>query len=402
MRTVLFLSFFLSCQLLFSATTNRIHRYGIDFLFEGDVEYGTFVCTNDVWVVPGGVALTNISPYATGSTNGYEINPKFGSIQGFATNIGGYDAALRPAFPLTITSNCTLVKVIGTGATAQNTTAVKTAIALTFLTSAPSSPEITFRPPYIGNDKPLYTLLDLRTNLLPSYSSTPITSKQTLAQTVNEHDDSLWMDHSSSSARQLRPSDVMGDYNPENNSLVYDGLFSLFLDDPLADKMKALIYYSQWCLDRAYIIQAGYREPGTGHNPGHRVPAIFGSLMFNLTSVLTICYDATDFHEDEFLVFGTGAGRVLWGQRDASEEYQYWNYVENAGGSRSHKDPYGWVDGGSPNRAGYLTIVAQTLKSQALAGRLMTNIQSGFNSNSWYLLNAFAEQTLLKRLDAIK
>lgn len=386
-----FLAILFSALSLRAATVTELTSYGITLQFDSSVEVGQFVTTNN-WYIVGPATVTNISPAWTGTNNGWMINPGYQSLHGFASHIGNYDASLRPALPFTINSNCTLVCTIGTGRSAQNDTAIQTAVAFTFLTAAPASPSITFRPAVYGNDKTLYTLNDLQTNLLPSLASTYITNKQTLAQTKNEHDDSFWLDFNASSARQFRPASVMSDYNPENNQLVYDGIASILLDDTQAAKAEAVRYIAQWCLDRARIVELGYRDPGTGHNPGHRIPAIVGALLFNLSSVITVCNAATNFHEDEYIVYGDGAQRPLWGQKSATTESQYWGYVVNGSGSRSHKDPYGYIDGGAADRSGYLTITAQTLKSMATIGRVWTNTQAGFGSNSWWSLSTFAER----------
>lgn len=383
-----------------AATTNRIHSFGVDFYFDADVEWGTFVTTNNIWVVPGAANLTNMTPAASGATNGWEINPQYGSQQGWATNIANYNAALRIAMPLNITSNCTLVKVIGTGNTAQNTTAILRAVALTFLTSAPANPAITFRPLYIGHSKPLYTLADLRTNLVPSYSSSVIPNKQTLSNTVFKFSGGLMMDHmngSGVSARQVRPSlpkegVAVSDYQPENNVFFNDAIASILMDDTAAQKQQAQIYLAQWGLDRAYIWEAGYRAPGTGHNPGHRLHAVFGATMFGLTNIIDSCRTNANSHEEEYLYYSTAAGRVLWGQQTATTEHQYWNYAVNAAGSRSHKDPYEFIDGGAGDLPGYLVLNAPTFKSVACIGRMWTNIVSGYPTNTWELLNQFSER----------
>ncbi len=387
MRAAL-LTLLLSVQAVFGLTTNQLVIFGVTFQFSTDVTYGTFVNGSDYWV-QAPVTVTDMLPAWSGTNNGWEVNPAYGSAQGFASHIGGYSGSLRPALPLTLETNCSLVKTIGTGISSQNNSAIQTAVVLTVLTSPPATNA--FRPPYIGTAKPLYLVTDLQQSVLSSYSRTGITNLPSLETTRANFSRSLMMDHSSSSARQLRPKDVMADYQPANGPLMFEGLFSLLLDDTYEQKLPALIAYTQWALDRAYIIQAGYRNPQTGHNPSHRIFAAFGATMLNITPILTTLTTATNFHEDDNLWWSTIVNRALWGQL-SSTEFQYWNYVMNDDGARSHKDIYGYVDGGAPTRSGYQIIVSQGLKGSALASLLMTNLQACFPRYCWSNLVNYADR----------
>ncbi len=382
------LALLLSIQCVIGATTNQLVISGVTIQFSNTVTYGTFVNGSDYWVLAP-ANISNSLPAWSGTEHGWEVNPNYGSAQGFTTLITGYSAPLRPAYPLILTTNCSFVKTIGSGISSQNNSAIQTAVVLTVLDQVP--PTNAFRPPYIGISKPIYLVTDLQSNALPSYSRTGITNLPSLEQTRSNFSRSLMMDHHSASSRQLRPKDVMADYQPENGPLMFNGLFSLMLDDTYEQKLPALIAYTQWALDRAYIIQAGYRNPQTGHNPSHRIFAAFGATMLNITPILTTLTTATNFHEDDNLYWSTNANRALWGQL-VSTEFQYWTYVMNGGGARSHKDPYRLIDGGAPTRSGYQIIVSQGLKGTALAGILMTNLQACFPPQNWTNVFSYAER----------
>jgi hypothetical protein len=398
MRSLLFL--ICSILSLTGATTNQIVKDGITFQFDSNVEFGQYV-NGDYWVV-GPVNITNMLPEWNGTYHGWEIDPKFSDTQGFADHSAafGYDAAKRPALPLSLSTNCTLIKTIGTGRSSQNDTAIYAAVPLTIETSTP--PANAFRPPYIRtNGVWRFTTADFRTNLLPSKSSSLITNRITLSATeaaFNVFD----MDHHSDSARQMRPElwGVSDGYQPERAKKINDGILALFLDDTQASKALAAYRVGQWALDRAFIIECGYRNPQTGHNPVHRVPAAFGAVMFGLTNILATCAAATTFHEDARVVWGTNANRALWGLVSSTLS-NYKAYWTNDSGDRSHRDPWTWVDGGAQDmvigtniltRAGYLEIVQQGYKGMTLIASLMTNIQTAFESNRWFMVRSFSER----------
>jgi hypothetical protein len=386
-----FLTFLLlvQCVSLRAATTNQIVIRDITWQFDGSVAFGRFV-NGDYWVV-GPVTVTNMLPEWDGAQHGWETNPvsaaTTGLKQGFSTNVSYYDVAKRPAMPLTLASNVSLVKV--KGGNNGSASMIKSAEVLTVLASAPPNNGTNyFRPPYVGNAKPLYQVGDLQTNLLPSLSASGLTNTPTLENILGDFSKCLRMDHHNDRARQLRPWDAMKDYQPENTAEVNEAMCRLMLDDPIADKLPALVMFAQHALDRAYVIYGGYRDAGTGHNPNQRIMAAWGACMFDIAEIKTYLATADGFHEDKYLWVGSGNAIPLWGQ--VSTELAYWNYIIGVGGNRANRDPYGWIDGGKP--ADYQFIVSQSLKGSALVARLMPELQACFPTNRLSTLFGYAER----------
>lgn len=378
-----------------AATTTSITQFGVTFNFESAVEYGTFA-NGDYWfVVPG--TITSITPAAVdlggsdGWENGWEVNPTVQASQGFDQDGQNFSAALMPSLPYVVSSARSIVKVIsGEFQTVVDSelSTIKTSVVLTALDSAP--PDSTgagyFRPPYIGTSKPLYAVEDLRTELLPSLPSVGV--PPSLASVVSRFSQCLRMDHHPTFPRTFRPSDAMYDYQPQNTEEVADALLRLMLDDVAEDKEPLLIQMVQHGIDRAYAIMGGYRHGSTGHNTGQRILAGFAAEMLDIQAVRDYLASASGLHEERFVK--KPGSLALWGE--SSSEFQYWNYVMTAAGSRSNADPYGLVDGGSPNRPGYQILVSQALKDSALIATLMPELQSSFQTGHFDILQEYAER----------
>lgn len=374
----------LSVSGAFAATTNMITKFGITFYFDAPVTNGWFV-NGDPWV-QAPVTITNITPEWTGSDNGAQINPKWGGNQGFSDEVN-FDPALRAAPPFTIPTNATVVATIGSGLA---TPMIKTALPLTVLVTAPATNA--FRPPYIGIDKPVYLLSDVQTNLLPTFSAA-IGSVPTIASLLALWTNSLMMDHMEGYARRGRPLDVLEDYEPANSKLMIEAALRIMLDDPWADRLPLAIQWWQYTLDRAYVCYAGYRATGTGHNPGHRMRAVYGATLFNISALKTYFSTATGFHEDLYLFRSPVTGRVLWGQ--GGTEAQYWGWITSMSGSRSYSDPYGLIDGGNAQGFGaaeYQIITAQSMMNSALLARVIPSLTNSIPAAEWGRLNEYAER----------
>ena len=125
------------------------------------------------------------------------------------------------------------------------------------------------------------------------------------------------------------------------------------IDDPVDEKMPALIQVSQHAIDRAYAVLNGYRRVDNGHNPNHRILAGWAAVMLDIDAVAAVLSTADDFHEDYYL---QKRGDVaVWGEYANGVDYQntvYWNYIMGYGGSRSQADPYGYIDGGELSEEG--------------------------------------------------
>jgi hypothetical protein len=367
-------------------STNSITQWGITWTFDKEYEYGQFV--NDDYWVKGPITIIRIEPDFDGTGNGWEVNPLVGTQHGFDTRCkgGGFTASKVPGLPYTTTNPIeSIVKVISTG---QNQPCVKTAAVLTVIDQIPpDGGDAVFRPPYVGTEKPLYRVSDLRFDLLPSYA--PVGNPPTLAEAADNFR-YFRMEHLTSGAlRSCRPADAMLNYNPKNQPKNHETLLTLMLNYSLQEKMPVLIRYMQHGIDKSHAILDGWVLPGAdGHDPGHRIIAAFAATMLDLDDVKSVLNSATRFHEDYFLVQGIN-GQSLWGE--PSTEGQYWYYVMGQGGSRSRKDPYGYIDGGKCG-AEYQLITSQSHKGSILATYLMPSLQGAWNPTTWAITAHYVDR----------
>lgn len=370
------------------ATTNSITQWGITWQFSNDCTYGTFA-NGDYWVVSP-VTVTNMTPVWDGTNNGWEINPTYQVYQGFSSNDNSsstYTNTLMVPLPFTINSNASLVKTIG-GIKGSSFSTISNAAVLTILTSAPPNNGVeVFRPPYVGTNKPLYLVSNLRQDILPSYH--PVGTPLTLENVRSNFSLCLRMDHTTV-PRWLRPFSAMNDYQPENTANLNESMLTLMLNDSFSNKLPALIQFTQHAIDQAHVIMLGYRRSDDGHNPNHRVLAAWAGVMLNDPVILAYMASATGFHEDNYLY--NGINGPLWGE--SNSELNYWNYIMGLGGSKSNKDPYDYIDGGSliTGAASYQNITSQSLKGQALIFKLFSNLKSCIPSSRLVTLSGYANR----------
>jgi hypothetical protein len=374
MRTI-FLCLLLSWSVSLSAqTTNQLSRFGITWQFDSNVEYGQFV--NGDYYVVAPVTVTNMLPAWTGTDNGWEVNPQVQLDQGFKASFAYYNAARRPELPFTISTNASLVKVIGG---VFNSSYIATAAVLTILTNAPDNNGAdSFRPPYIGSEKPIYNVSQLKTNLLPTV---PIVgTAKTLASVVVDFSKCLRMDHHAIAPRYFRPYTSLVDYMPKNTIPLNESMLRLIGEGTIEDKMPALILFTQHAIDRAYIMRQGYGfAHGTGENPNQQIIAAWGAVMLGMTNYLEH-YQTTDIKVYEDAMISRNASDiVLWGEQPSSSwENFYWTYIRTGSGNKKIRDPYGFIDGGIPGGSGYQHIVSQPFKAQALLLTLFPELKTGF------------------------
>ncbi|MBN2005857.1 MAG: hypothetical protein JXA21_21040 [Anaerolineae bacterium] len=423
-----------------AAMTNTLTQYGITWTFDRVYEYGQFA-NGDYWVL-GPVTITRIEPDAivdyhnlgsgicTGESagvnacvaavseqypgydprctgvdrgtgdctassveNGWEVNPVVAGAQGFQSGCSGgtLDASLVPDLPYTSPTSGTvsIVKIIPTG---DARPCIKVAAVLTVVTEPPpGNGAAVFRPPYVGTDKPYYYVADLRTDLLPSYA--PVGTPPSLDY-IEERFRRLRLDHKGGVlGRSLRPADAMDDYQPANAPDLTAGVLRFMLDTG-EDIMPALIQYVQAGIDRVYTILDGQTWPaGGGHQPAHLLPAAFTATLLDIAEVKDVLRAADFFHATTYLASQTAEGVQLWGEN--SSEAAYWAYVISEDGSRSNKDPYGYIDGGKPGSNGlasYQNITSQAHKGEVLAADLMPVLKDSWPLEDLAYATNYAER----------
>lgn len=341
----------------------------ITWNFDKEYRVGKFA-NGDPWVAGEFVVITRITPDFDGYDNGWEVNPVVSGPQGFQDGCsgGGFDPALVPDLPYTAQGPVSIVKTTPTGS---ERPCIDQAAVLTVLPEIPpQNGEAVFRPPYVGDEKPFYFVDDLRLDSLPAYE--PAGNPPELGY-IEEAFTGLRLDHKTGVlGRSLRPVQSMADYQPKNTPDINNGVLRLMLDDPVEEKMGALIQYVQAGIDKVHTILLGQTWPaGGGHQPGHIVAAAFTATMLDMTEVKSFLKEASFFHASTYLFSKTTDGVHLWGQENSED--RYWTYIESGSGSRSNRDPYGYIDGGECGAA-YQLITSQSHKGEVLAAVLMDSL----------------------------
>jgi hypothetical protein len=201
----------------------------------------------------------------------------------------------------------------------------------------------------------------------------------------------LRLDHKKGGlGRALRPADAMRDYQPKNSQDIINSALRFMLNDPVEAKMPALIQYLQAGIDKIHTIKLGQTWPsGGGHQPAHLIHAAFTAVLLDLEWAKAMLRNADFFHARRYLSSKSKTGYYLWGE--SATEREYWDYVMGLGGSRSRKDPYGFIDGGVPGTA-YQLITAQSHKGEVLAAHLMPVLQTAWPSDDLLMATNYAER----------
>lgn len=327
-------------------TTNQIIQHGVTWTFEEEVPYGRYA-NGDFWVV-GPVTITGVSPDYNGSSHGWEVNPSDPVAQGFDHRIADFDSSRVPELPYTAGPGESLVKSVSLEPLDGDCRpCLKTAVVLTVVEEVPPGRgENVFRPPYFGVEKPLYFVDNLKTELLPSlnYSGEPPPLEQ-----IHGWFQRVQLDHKTNwVGRHMHPEENMPDYGSSIASRTAVGALRLMLNDPVSDKMDGLVVYVQMGIDFYHIlINGGSWPPNGGHCEGRKLPVAFAALLLDDPDMLDTVKNSgpRDFGENGGMYFAENAQTVVYGQQDNTEE-RYWTNIVHRTGSRTSKDPYGWIDGG--------------------------------------------------------
>lgn len=380
---------------------SSVQQYGVTFSFDKSYPVGQFV-NGDWWVCPltpgGTVTITSITPTYNSSqtTNGFQINPTSMTTQGYDGRVlPGWQAGLVPSLPLAVSGGSSIVKGVSAadpgGTSPDHNPSLQTAVVLTVLDTPPAQPAATFRPPYYGTYKPLYTLGDLAESRLPTMA--PVGSPPTLAW-VRDRFQRVQLDqYYQYQARYMHPADNFratpgsgevsnyGGYLAQDNN---DAILRLMLNDATwSQKQAALVNVLQAGIDWFGIVSSGGGWVANGgHAVGRKQMVFFAAMMFDSSEMKTAVGISTEgvYCENDFIVWGTPPSRPLWGYM-ASDPNDYWDQVFNGAGRRDLADPTGQIDGGYSPGAGYQSISSNTFISAALIVHLMNGSSVWANTN---------------------
>ena len=351
------LSAFLIGNGIFAASS--VSQWGITFTFDKDYTTGQFA-NGDYWVL-GPVTITSITPNATSSSNVWMVNPA-PDQNCFDNRVPQFNGSLARSLPYTASAGQSIVKAIsrdkadetsaGCGASGSDRNCLKTAAVLTVLGSAPADNGATvFRPPYCGTAKTLYSVNDLRWDLLPSLDPTYVLFRKTLAQ-VELNMKRVYLDHLGvMSNQQLHCKDYMPSYGANFAVYLNENILSLFFNETQAQKKNALIAAVQVGIDMYGMVKAGHSWGANGgHGPGRKLPICFAGVMLDNQEIMDAMKNSGTaiFQDDQVLYWSQkangGQGVVLFGVNYS--ESRYWELVVTDGGNRIGGDPYGYIDGG--------------------------------------------------------
>ena len=282
--------------------TNAITHYGITWKFDKPVRAGQFA-NGEWWVMPnvGEAAVTVVSvdpaPAITSSgkhINGSMINPKVG-WQAMDERGPVWKPELGCQYPLALQTNQSLLSTKSIpedhpGAKKKsNQTWVFEINVLTCL-EKPALPT-DFRPPYVGNDKPIYSTLSLRRDLLPELAPPADMEVPDMKALLVARFSHPWMEFLIGFAvKSLNAAQYESGYG--RNKCAEIGAASLFLcldEKVVGDKDPILVGLVQTGIDLYYtLLNGGNWHSNGGFNSGRKFPILFAGLMLGDKGMLEI------------------------------------------------------------------------------------------------------------------
>lgn len=337
----------------------EVSQYGITWEFERPVQSGQFI-SGDWWVV-GPVTITKITPAPgpvvrdnstirinhwndtslktdTAMRNGSAVVLKAGHKQSYDSRGALFDLDGCVQLPFNLNVNLSLISSVSNLELPVDNfcknilwegeykcqTVMKAAAVLTCLDKVP--PTDSFRPPYVGTDKPVFRARDIQWKSLPELQPA---GEVPAWEEFERYFQRPWIDHILSwSQQELVPNENQPNYGREYARLVSMASLMLCLDVPQEQKEKLTIQLIQRGIDLYGLAMNGGRwNEGGGHSSGRKWPILFASIMLSNPKLAELPETAF-FHEDTQTYYGKGwfGQTVLWqmithhGQRDSYEE----------------------------------------------------------------------------------
>ncbi len=341
-------------------TASHVTRHGITWTFDGEHTVGQFV--NGDWWVLGPVQIVEIDPAPGPHPEGESIADRISANQWGDTSLRdnnawgngsmmvmtpsgsqaydsrnqNYSSSLRIQIPYDLGADRSLISSIShtpdDGYPSQivfhhimwpgereQARVMRTAAVLTSLSEVP--PGDAFRPTYIGGEKRIFRLGDLRWDRLANLPLHPrvhadVIPSATEWERFERYLERPWIDHLNGSwmGQLLLPSENQPAYGRENARIVGRASLMLQLDVPRDRKERLLIGLTQIGVDLRGIAELGGRwNAGGGHTSGRKWPILFAGLMFDDDHFFDMPESAI-FHEDVQTYWGEGwhGQRALW------------------------------------------------------------------------------------------
>ncbi|MEQ9489397.1 MAG: hypothetical protein RIM72_10435 [Alphaproteobacteria bacterium] len=364
-----------------NSAVTEIVEFGVKWTFENPVTAGKFA-NGHYWVLAP-VTLTAVLPSFDGSRNGWEVNPDNPKEQGFDERGFNFDPGRVPTLPYTASTAQSIVKVASVTDKEKCRPCVRTVSVLTVLESAPpDGGSSIFRPPYFGTEKLLISVDRLKMELLPSYDRVRNTPS---SRDISKRYAITHLDHQSTwVGRFLHPSEAMPDYGSDIANFNASSALTLMVSVDTKEKHKALIRYVNNGIDLYYMMKGGVTWwPAGGHGEGRKLPIVFASVMLDIPEMLEhpAMSERRVFGENGGVAYSDKAGTVLYAQ-DYRSEKSYWKNLALDKGSRTIRDPYGYIDGGfRPGQSYQYCCLSKNWQSTVTVLQLMPELQSGFGNS---------------------
>jgi hypothetical protein len=377
---------------------SSVSQYGITWNFRSERPVGQFA--NGDWWVQGPVTITEISPAydSNAQDHGWMVNPATTSGHGFDGEAQDFKASLVPALPFEASGGQSIVKAVSIAGGCNGKTCLQRAAVLTVLDGVPPSNGATsFRPPYYGTDKPLFSTDDMDANLgiLPRLSSTAaidgnLPSLSTALDNVNK----VQLGHIPGwTGDEIHPVDNFGGltdpYGPDVSNINVESFLRILIvkpGDSEAERRQVAVALTQYGIDIYAERAAGVVWPAEGGiNLGFKLPVAFAGVILNNQDIKETIADSP---RDAFAESGqvlppsaTHPGVPLWGQPTGSES-EYWTDVADEA-TRTIVDPYAIIDGGAiPGQWYQGCCTALAMKGSALVVRLIPGLSDVWNDDA--------------------
>jgi hypothetical protein len=357
-----------------------VTQYAITWVFDKPHTVGQFV-TGDWWVV-GPVTVRSVEPAPESGRSGSVVNPAAGRKQGYDDRIAGFDAGLRAELPLELKPGQSLVSTHSLAKVGDRTAEtvagqyargpLRTAVVLTCLAKAP--PADAFRPPFVGAAKPVFTLSQIRRDLLPRLARPPtMPDRKSLERNLQR----IWLDHLADwVCRAMHPLENMPDYGRELTTITSQTGLLLLVDDPKGENETLLARFVQLGIDLSAMARSYDRcwPANGGHCSGRKWPILFAGLMLDDANMVGV---NAAFAEDEQTYYGDGYGgqKALWQIHPGLQH-------EHLPPERWKGPPFKGDNDGEKSDA-YRRLNGPTWVGQALAARLM-GARKNWNHNAFF------------------
>ena len=285
----------------------------------------------DYWVV-GPVTVKSVSPMPENRRNGSMINPKPATTwssndakqayddrvavyNSSKESVPSYDESLAVKYPITLSADKSLVSTIslkdsdlvggkyitpwGTGTVSPSNAYLKTAAVLTVLGSVP--PAGSFRPPYVGDSKPLYNISQIQRQYLRQLAAPKGVSPKENIQTFYERGfERPWIFHMRDwMGRSSHPVDNMPNYHEYIGKLLSEASL-IMLTNLSTDKLEK--GFIQTGIDIYHTVSLGVADSSY-----FEFQVMYTGLLLNDNAMINIAKSGAKYQ-----------GRT-------SEKFYYWN-----------------------------------------------------------------------------